>query len=61
MKIFGTEREEATGRERKLHNKKLQSVYPMLHIIRGIKSKYFRWKNYVALMKMVETVYGTSI
>jgi uncharacterized protein Veg len=57
MKIFGTER----GRGRKLHNKKLQSVYPSLHIIRVIKSKYSRWENYVALMERVKTAYGNFI
>jgi uncharacterized protein Veg len=43
MEIFGTDREKATGGRRKLNNKKLQNVYPNLHIIRAVKSEYSRW------------------
>jgi hypothetical protein len=48
-RIFGPRREE-DGSWRKLHNDELYSLYPLLNIVRVIKSRRMRWDGHVARM-----------
>jgi hypothetical protein len=47
-RIFGLKNDEVMGGWRKLHNKKLCSLYSSPIIIRMIKSRRMRWVGYVA-------------
>jgi hypothetical protein len=49
-KIFGPNRDEATGGWRKLHNEELHNLYSSPSKIRIIKSRLMRWAGYVARM-----------
>ncbi|KAJ4431606.1 hypothetical protein ANN_20205 [Periplaneta americana] len=49
-KIFGTKRDEVTGKWRKLHNAELHALYPSPDIIRNIKSRRLTWAGHVARM-----------
>jgi hypothetical protein len=42
--------EEVTGGWRKLHNEELHSLYPLLNIIRIIRSRRMRWIGHLASM-----------
>jgi hypothetical protein len=42
-RIFGSKRDEVTGRWRKLHNEELRDLYSSPSIIRIIKSRRMRW------------------
>jgi hypothetical protein len=42
-RIFGSERDEVTGRWRKLHNVELSDLYFSSNIVRVIKSRRKRW------------------
>jgi hypothetical protein len=46
--IFGPKRDEVTGQQRKLHNRKLDTLYSSPGIIRQIKSRRMRWAGHVA-------------
>jgi hypothetical protein len=41
-RIFGPKRDEVTGEWRKLHNEELKGLYPLLNIVRVIKSSRMR-------------------
>jgi hypothetical protein len=43
-KIFGSKRDEVTGKWRKLHNEELHNLYSSTDIIRQIKSRRMRWE-----------------
>jgi hypothetical protein len=49
-RIFGPKRDEVTGEWRKMHNKELDDMYSLPHIVRVIKSRILRWAGYVARM-----------
>jgi hypothetical protein len=49
-RIFGPKRDEATGEWRRLHNEKLNDLYPSPSIIRVIKSIRMRLAGHVARM-----------
>jgi hypothetical protein len=49
-RIFGPQRDEATGEWRRLHNEKLNDLYSSPNIIRVIKSRKMRWAGHVARM-----------
>jgi hypothetical protein len=47
-RIFGPEKDEATGEWRKLHSEELHILYSSQNIIRQIKSRRMRWAGHVA-------------
>jgi hypothetical protein len=49
-RIFGPKRNEVTGEWRKLHNRELRDLNFSPSIIRIIKSRKMKWKEYVARM-----------
>jgi hypothetical protein len=49
-RIFGSKRDEVTGKWRKLHIEKLHNLYSSPDIIRQIKSRRMRWAGHVARM-----------
>jgi hypothetical protein len=49
-RIFGTKKDEVTGRRRKLHNEELRDLYSSPSIIRVIKSRRMKWAGHVARM-----------
>jgi hypothetical protein len=49
LRIFGPEREEVTGGQRRLHNEELQNLYCLQNIVRVIKSRTI-WAEHVARM-----------
>jgi hypothetical protein len=49
-RIFGPNRDEVTGKWRRLHNKKLYALYSSPNIIRVFKSRRLRWAGHVARM-----------
>jgi hypothetical protein len=42
-RIVGPKRDEVTGGWRKLHNEELSDMYPLLHVIRMMKSRRSYW------------------
>jgi hypothetical protein len=46
--IFGSKRDEVTGKWRRLHNEELYDLYSSPNIIRVIKSRRMRWAGHVA-------------
>jgi hypothetical protein len=46
-RIFGPQRDEATGEWRKLHNEELRDLYSSPSIIRIIMSRRMRWAGHV--------------
>jgi hypothetical protein len=50
LRVLGPQRDEVTGRWRKLHNEELRDLYSSPSIIRIIKSRIMRWAWYVARM-----------
>jgi hypothetical protein len=61
LRIFGPERDEATGDWRKLRNEELHNLYSSPDIIRIIKSGRLRWAGYVARKGEKKNVYKTSV
>jgi hypothetical protein len=49
-RIFGPNRDKATGDWRRLHNEELNDLYSSTNIIRIIKSRRMRWAGRVARM-----------
>jgi hypothetical protein len=43
-RIFGSKRDEVTGKWRRLHNEELNDLYSSPNIIRVIKSRRMRWE-----------------
>jgi hypothetical protein len=50
-RIFGPERDEATGEWRRLHNEELNDMYSSPNIIQVIKYRRMRWAGNVARMR----------
>jgi hypothetical protein len=60
-RIFGSKRDEVTGKWRKLHNEELNDLYCSPDIVRIRKSRRMRWAGYVARMgkgRVVFRVFG---
>jgi hypothetical protein len=57
-RIFGPERDEVTGKWRKLHIEELIDLYSLLNIFRVIKSRRMRLAGRVARMGRVEVYKG---
>jgi hypothetical protein len=53
-KILGPERDEVTGKLRRLHNKELHALYLLPNIILVIKSRRLRWVGHAACMGETE-------
>jgi hypothetical protein len=49
-RIFGLQRDEATGEWRKLHNEELNDLYSSPNIVRVIKSSRMKWAGHVDRM-----------
>jgi hypothetical protein len=49
-RIFGTNREEVTGKLRKIHKEELNDLYSSPNIVQVKKSRRMRWEGYVARM-----------
>jgi len=49
-RIFGTRRDEVTGKWRRMHNEELNDLYSSPNIVRVIKSRRMRWAGHVARM-----------
>jgi hypothetical protein len=49
-RVFGPKRDEVTGEWRKLHVEKLNDLFPLPNIVRGVKSRRMRWAGHVARM-----------
>jgi hypothetical protein len=47
-RIFGSKRDEVTGKWRRLHNEQLYDLYSSPNIIRVIKSRRLRWAGQIA-------------
>jgi len=57
FRIFGTRRDEVTGKWRRLHNKELNDLYSTPNIVWVIKSRRMRWGGHVACMGEERGVY----
>jgi hypothetical protein len=60
-KIFGSNRDEVTGEQRRLHNKELYALYSSPDIIRLIKSRRLRWVGHVARTREWRGAYRTLV
>jgi hypothetical protein len=49
-RVFGPERDEMTGKWRKLHNEELNDLYSLPNIVRVVKLRRMRWAGHVARM-----------
>jgi PAS domain-containing protein len=47
-RVFGSKRDEVTGKWRKLHNEELSDLYSLPNIARVVKSRRMRWAGHVA-------------
>ena len=47
-KVFGTKRDEVTGKWRKLYKEELRDLYSLLNIVRVVKSRRMSWAGNVA-------------
>ena len=60
-RIFGPKRDEVTGEWRKLHNKELNELYSLPHILWVVKSRRMRWTGHVARMGEGRGVYRVLV
>jgi hypothetical protein len=49
-RVFGPKRDEVTGEWRKLHNEKLNDLYPLPNIVQVVKLRRMRWAGHVVHM-----------
>jgi len=47
-RVFGSKKDEVTGKWRKLHNEELSDLYSLPNIVRVVKSRRMRWAGHVA-------------
>jgi hypothetical protein len=59
-RIFGSERDKATGVRRKPHNKQLRDLYSSSSIIRIIESWRIRWAGHVVQLAEKRLLVGKS-
>jgi hypothetical protein len=57
-RVFGHERDEATGEWRKIHNEEQNNLYSLPNIVRVVKSRRMRWAGHVARMGRREACTG---
>jgi hypothetical protein len=57
LRIFGPNRDYATGEWRKLHNEELNDLFSSQNIVRVIKLRRMRWAGHVARMVKGRGVY----
>jgi hypothetical protein len=60
-RIFGLQRDEATGEWRKLHNEELHDLYSSPTIVRVIKLRIMRWAEHVAWMGEEKGMYRVLV
>ena len=60
-RIFGSKRDEVTGKWRKLHNEKRNELYSSPSIVRVIKSRRMRWAGHVERMGEKRGVYRVLV
>jgi len=60
-RTFGSERDDVTGKWRKLHNVELNDLYCLPNIVRVIKSRRMRWAGHVARMGEGRGVYRVLV
>jgi hypothetical protein len=60
-RILGPNRDEVTGKLRKLPNEELRDLYSSPNIVRVIKSRRMRWAVHVACMRERRRVYRVSV
>jgi len=60
-RIFGANRDEVTGEERKLHNEELSDLYSSPNIVRVIKSRRMKWAGHVARVRERRGVYRVLV
>jgi len=56
-RVFGSNRDEVTGKWRKLHNEELSDLYSLPNIVRVVKSRRMRWAGHVTRMGEGRGVY----
>ena len=56
--IFGPEKDEVTGKWRKLHNEELNDLYCSHYIVRVIKSRRMRWAGHVTHKRPLRNIQG---
>jgi hypothetical protein len=59
--MFGSERDEATGGWRKLHDEELHGLYSSPSIVRVIKARRMRWAGHVARMGEARGAYNILV
>ena len=57
INVYKKEREEITGKWRKLHNAQLHALYTSSNIIRNLKSRRLRWAGHLARMEQSINAY----
>ena len=60
-RIFGSKRDEVTGKWRKQHNEELKDLYCSPNIVLVIKSRKIRWVGHVARMGEKRGVYRVLV
>jgi len=60
-RVFGRKGDEVTGEWRKLHNGEHSDLYPLLNIVRVVKSRRMRWAGNVAPMGQGRGVYRVLV
>jgi hypothetical protein len=60
-RIFGSKREEVTGKWRKLHNEELNNLYSSPNIVWVTKSRRMRWAGHVARIGEGRGVYRVLV
>jgi hypothetical protein len=58
---FGPQRQEVSGRWRKLHNEELRNLYASTNIISIIKSRRMRWVGDVACIEEIRNAYKSLV
>jgi len=59
--IFGRNRDEVTGKWRRLHNEELNDLYSSPHIVWVVKSRRMRWAGHVVRMGGERVVYRVMV
>jgi hypothetical protein len=60
-RIFGSKRDDVTGKYRSLYNEELHDLYSSPNIVRVIKSRRMRWARHVPSMRERRGVYRASV
>jgi hypothetical protein len=60
-RIFGPERDEASGKWSRLHNEERNDLFSSPNVILAIKSRRMRWAGHVALMGLKRGAYRVMV